>query len=145
MNDIEAACSLIKRMRARDKKNKGKTVTIRLFKENNYVISACLSCKYMPNGNTSYGHYLNHCGHIIAPTTNNKLRCINEAGMMQLKKHRIISNKWNVNLKENIYFCESIGKNIEIIEQLHYSIRTGKVSYNSKFQSKLNLIRIDIK
>lgn len=132
-------------MHKRDKKNKGKTVTIKLFKENDRVVSTGLTCKYMPTGIVSYGHYLNYCSYTISPTTNNKLKCINEAGLLQLKKKRIYSYKWNVSKKENIYFSDTLNKNIELIERLHYNIRTGLISYNCKFQSKLKLIRIDIK
>lgn len=143
MDDITAACKLIERMRKRDKKNKSKTVTIKLFKENEHVVSTCLTCKYMPTDTVSYGHYLSYFSYTISPTINNKLKCINEAGLLQLKKKRIYSNNWQH--ENNIRFCDSIGKNIELIENLHYNIKTGSICYNTKFQSKLKLVRIDIK
>ena len=144
IDEIEAACNLIKRSRLENKKNKVKTLHISLFKENNHVISTGSNVCIRYN-DFSFSHYLSYKGKKIYPSINNKLKCINEAGLLKLKKVR---NDCNHRYKEykHINFYENLNINLHVglAETIHYNENNGNVYYYNKFQSKEKLIYVDI-
>lgn len=140
--DIKAACNIIKNSRKQNKINKHKVITVQLFNENNRSVSYTLNIGVRYD-TVSFSHCLRYYNHGISPTINNKLECINEAGLLMLEKHRKASNRWE-NDKENIKFYEYLDKNIGLYEKIHYNIKTGNVSYNSVFKCTKILLRIDI-
>lgn len=147
MDNVEAACKLIKRNRENSKLNKSKTVNVKLFKEDKYTVSAFLSIKTSRTlyGNPSFAHGLKYRRISISPTTNNKLKCINEAGLLNLQKSRKVSNKNYVNCG-HLNFHETLNSNpnIGLLERVRFNMKTGNVSCSTQFNSSEKLIFIDI-
>lgn len=144
MDDITAACNLIERARKKNLENKCKGITIQLFTENNRQVSCVLYCIVIPNGNASFSHCLVYYKKKIFPTTNNRLKCINSAGLKKLYKNRDAVKRWRNSVAENINFSTSAGPNVQIIEQLHYNLKKGTINYSCYFNSKIRMPHIYI-
>lgn len=144
LDDIEAACNMIKHQRDANKKNKNKNITVKLFKENNRSVSTILNI-ITRNDNPSYGHCIKYYKKCIYPTTNNKLKCINKAGLLQLKKHRKAVKERYVK-QDNIRFYKTLNNKpyLGLVESVRYNKKTGDVYCMNAFKCNKNLLRIDI-
>lgn len=144
MDDKERVCRLIQRSREGNKKNKAKGITVRLFKEDKYMLSTRLNV-CMRYDNPSFGHSLYYYGRAIYPTTNNKLECINKAGLLMLQKQRSASKKTNAANKK-LFFYETLNScpHVGLSEYIKYNVVTDNIGCYTTFDSKEKLIYVDI-
>jgi hypothetical protein len=141
MDEITAACNLIKSQREYGVKNHIlKSISIKLFEEHGYIITAQLRTSYNKStNNPSYIHSLYYRGVVIHPTINKRRHCINEHTLNLLRKSKEMKKKVK-------FFTHGVGLNIRLYEQVGYSERRDKILFHSRFvgQHGLKLNVIDI-
>ena len=93
--DEEAACNMIKRMRANHALSVTKSITVRIGKDDDSrSISAVLKLSvYAPTGSVSVRHSLYYRRKSISPSSYEKLVCSNAHAIEQLEKQRAYNRK----------------------------------------------------
>ena len=97
-DDVDAACKLIKYIHKYGRETYlSKRITIKLFKEDNYQVSARLMLKLNKNTkHVSINHSIKWHKKDIAPLKyENKLKCINEHGLKLIERGRTNANEYH--------------------------------------------------
>ena len=126
--DEEAACNIIMNNRRNSRLNHvTKTITIKLFEMNDYMLSTRLNMVYNINtNNIAFAHCLSYKNNRIYPTTNLKLRCTNKHALDMLAVARDLRRKL-VHKSSKIQFGDTPGKYTRHYEHITYNKNNGNV------------------